>query len=96
MRFKFKQREPSGWPKYIEGSDGYERIVKKFLIFPKIISYDFRWLETVYYHQVYPKYDYTNYDDWLKWEIASTFLELGEVPDYIRAREQELLVKTIV
>jgi len=39
--------------RWIKPEIGSTRIVKKFLIFPKTINEDTRWLETVYYRQAY-------------------------------------------
>ena len=45
MRWQIKQK--------IEPKFGDERIVEKFLIFPKRINDEIRWLEIVKIHQVY-------------------------------------------
>ena len=47
---------------------GSTRIVKKFLIFPKTINEDTRWLEKVYYRQNYIYDTRACQGDDLRWE----------------------------
>lgn len=49
MRIKIKKRE--------RPNNGAKRIKTKFLLFPRIIDKEFRWLEKATYSQLYLKYD---------------------------------------
>lgn len=52
MRWKKKQKS---YPK-----DGEIRIVNKFLLFPRVINNEYRWLELVKIEQFYRGYDYVH------------------------------------
>ena len=48
--------------------DGQERIITKYLIFPKRIGDEIRWLETATFKQIlYNRCDYTCGTTWWEW-----------------------------
>lgn len=55
MRFVFRNREPI---------EGQTRLIGKFLLFPKIINRELRWLEYAYYEQVAVKTDVGGSMEW--------------------------------
>jgi hypothetical protein len=92
MKFKIKKRKKE-WPKYY-GNRNEFRIVKKFLLFPRIFNREFRWLETAYWLQYY-EMNYANYNDLVHWYRGSGFLTLKEVKDTIESWENKSKIESI-
>ena len=94
MRFKLKPKTKtkSKFPIHIKGSVTHrdyngERLIRKFLLFPRCVDREFRWLETVYWLESYPVVDYVNYDEFHFWRRCGGFIKESDIDSIVEERE---------